>query len=243
MRRRLRFSVRSCLLLTTILALLLGWIAHEQRMSALETESIRHLLNSRKAVFDVSFRTPWPALPSDPNLKASAWRRTLGALRGKRVAALECQFDERWTEDLRFLGAFSRLQRLTLAGKFPNEKLKSIDAAKDLEELRLRMPVYDLQALSRLTKLKWLDLSVTGCADLEPLANLTQLTVLDISGTRVKDLRVLAKMSNLKELNISDTDVHDLSPLSQLRRLTVLHASGTQIDNVTCLAGSDSLES
>lgn len=80
-----------------------------------------------------------------------------------------------------------------------------------------------------------LDLTGTGLTDLEPLSRMRKLTWLNVAGLPLSDLKGLRNATQLQYLNISGTQVRNLEPLRFCEKLRVLHAAGSQIYNAAQL--------
>ena len=92
--------------------------------------------------------------------------------------------------------------------------------------------ITSLQPVTRLSRLKELDISDTRVSDLQPLIKMKRLTVLRFPKNPVADLTPLSAMSNLKEIDLSNTPVEDLEPIQNLTGLEVLKFSGTPVKNL-----------
>jgi len=127
--------------------------------------------------------------------------------------------------------------------------------------------IVSIEPVSKLTKIKRLDISNTSVDDLMPARNLsnlehlnasgtlisqldairylTKLQHLDISKTRVADVAPLANFTSLIRVNLSKTAVSDLDPLKGLQNLKGLDISGTQVrtlNSITTLTSLDRLD-
>lgn len=109
----------------------------------------------------------------------------------------------------------------------------------EITELNLTgTPVYNLQALAKLTGLERLYLGNTPVADLTPLEGLTQLQVLYLNHTQILDISPLAKLTQLRILNLGYTHVNDLKPLANLKNLYSLVIETTDVETIAPLAGT-----
>jgi internalin A len=114
---------------------------------------------------------------------------------------------------------------------------------KDLHELFIGPgTVDDLSAITSLTKLESLRLSLNPIRDLTPLAAMTKLDRLDLAHTEVRDLKPLSGLKNLTELLLDDTPVDDVSPLASLEKLQVLVLKNTRIKDVRPLRALKALK-
>jgi hypothetical protein len=101
----------------------------------------------------------------------------------------------------------------------------------------------DIAALSSLSALVTLDLSLTQITDAGPLSALTGLTSLNLSGTQIADFGPLSALTGLTLLNLSVTRIADFGPLSALTGLTSLNLSYTGITDAGPLSGLTGLTS
>lgn len=115
-----------------------------------------------------------------------------------------------------------------------------------------------LDPLTKLTRLKELNISNTQINSLIPLRNLTKLEILQFSNTPIASLEPLKYALNLKEiigdntfiselgplenfkklekLDFHKTSVHDLSPIEELVNMKDLKISNTHIQNLSSLS-------
>jgi internalin A len=85
---------------------------------------------------------------------------------------------------------------------------------------------------------------VSPFKNIEPLSSLTNLTYLDLSGSYVSNIEPIKNLRNLQHLDISyDTNVTDFEPLKGLINLATLDVSETLISNIEPLKGLNNLES
>jgi len=94
----------------------------------------------------------------------------------------------------------------------------------------------DLNAISKLSNLRKLNISGTQIRDLGPVRNLTRLEVLDCSNSLVQDISPLQYAINLKELYASQTRIRDLAVFKGLRELTRVDLSYTPLQRFDGLA-------
>ncbi|MEQ9442107.1 MAG: leucine-rich repeat domain-containing protein [Cyclobacteriaceae bacterium] len=89
--------------------------------------------------------------------------------------------------------------------------------------------IYDLEPLSKLVDLRYLDISNTRVDDLYPLRNLTKLEVLTCSQTEIADLGPLKYATSLREIICENTMINDLSVLANFTKLEKLYCSNTPV--------------
>ncbi len=103
-------------------------------------------------------------------------------------------------------------------------------------------PVYDLMPARNLSNLEYLNCSNTFIDQLDAIRYLTKLQHLDFSNTRVADVTTLANFTNLIRLNLSKTIVSDIAPLKGLQNLKDLDFSKTQAWSLNSIATLTSLD-
>ena len=180
--------------------------------------------------------------------------------------------------DLSPLRNLTNLRELYLDGVRNLTNLSPLESLTNLEVLDLgytgydamknRTDYMDLSFLSRLTKLKKLDLAsckvgtletfssltaleeldLSGCpvSDLNPLSGLSQLRVLSFysneEGRKVQNLSPLANLTQLEELTFSSLSSPDLTPLEGLTQMKKLSIVGSTLTDLTPLAGMTQME-
>lgn len=103
--------------------------------------------------------------------------------------------------------------------------VSSIDSL-DLDEGEFFL---DINPVSNLRKLKYLDISETSVFSLEPARVLADLQYLDASGTIVNDIQSLRYCQNLTHLNLASTHIDDIAVLRNFPKLTYLNLSSTYV--------------
>ena len=101
--------------------------------------------------------------------------------------------------------------------------------------------VSDVSALSALTALESLNLYGTQVSDVSALSALTALESLYLDGTQVSDVSALSALTHLKSLSLNRTQVSDVSALSALTALERLYLNGTQVSDVSALSALTAL--
>jgi Leucine-rich repeat (LRR) protein len=112
----------------------------------------------------------------------------------------------------------------------PLSKLKKLRVV-DLSGL----PAVDLSALSKLRCIEFLQLSGTFVMDLSPLRRLSGLRWLGLSNCPASDFSVLRGHKNLRGLDLNLTRIRDLQPLKNLSLLEVLSLAGTDVTDFSPL--------
>lgn len=96
--------------------------------------------------------------------------------------------------------------------------------------------IADLDPLSRLTKLKDVNVSNTQVIDLLPLRNLSNLEMLNCSNTMIRSLEALKYAINLNELYCQNTQIPNLDPLRNLTKLDKLYFFNTAVSSLEPIA-------
>ncbi|MEP4532999.1 MAG: hypothetical protein ABJ004_07930 [Cyclobacteriaceae bacterium] len=100
----------------------------------------------------------------------------------------------------------------------------------------------DINPVSNLRNLKYLDISGTSVFSLEPARVLADLQYLDASGTIINDIQSLRYCQNLTHLNLSSTHIDDISTLRNFPKLTYLDLSSTYVTDFSTLLSLKNLE-
>ena len=243
--RRFRFSIRTLLILTTVLACILGWIGKEWRQSRYERQVGDEILKNESAyvrflgIFD-SWEQHYESWSQSGRPANQAWWRDLARWTlGERIFTIHLG-DER--VNLQPLSDLTNLRQLTLVNT-PVKDLAPLTNLTSLSRLILTdTSVSDLTSLASLTKLKELNLQGSQVDSLTPLAGLTNLEELYIDATSDGDLIPLANLQNLKWLRIESTSETDLTPLAGIKDLEYLHLTTPSIGDLAPLSGLDTLE-
>ena len=210
-RRLFQFRLRTLLILTTIIAVLLGWWSHKARQ---QREAVAAL--NKAALICYDFEKKWGEQSQVPFWPA--WLvDALGVDYFANVEAIGV-FDKQITDDwLSHLKGVPLLQRLVLNNtQISDAGLEHLNGMTALQVLDLRNTQATdagLKHLEGLTALQWLWLDNTQVTDagLEHLKNLTTLQVLDLRNTQVTDagLEHLKGLTTLQRLHLNNTQVTD----------------------------------
>lgn len=202
-----QYRLRSLLILTTIVAIALGWWSHKARQQQAAVAALRKA--GAEIQYDPSF--PWISENDKGGTKQPpSWPNWLLDVVGEdyfaRVHRIDCRNTQITDTDLQHIQGLTALQRLNLVGTAVTDS--------------------GLQHLAGLTQLRELWLDNTGVTDagLEYLTALTSLRVLHLDETRVGNRagQLTSRLSNLEELWIESSDISDfrLSGLPQLSNLS-----------------------
>ena len=100
---------------------------------------------------------------------------------------------------------------------------------QDSLSIRNRKDLADLNPVSMLRNLRYLDCSHSNISDLGPLEDLANILSLNLSHTPVRDLSRISGMKKLKYLDIGNSPVRDIYPIKDLRGLSVFIVENTAV--------------
>jgi Leucine Rich repeat len=253
-RRWLRFSLRTLLVVMTVLCVWLGFKVNAARR---QKEAVEAIIKAGGTVTFgyqcVPVRGNPDALALDPNAlpNAPAWLRTcLGddffrtadevILNGRAISdedlAQTMNLPGIWylfLTDVKVVRVDSDNQRL-----IQDADLVGLGQLGELRRLALGkadINGFGLASLVNLKHLKSLNVVNTHVDDsgMEYIGRIVPLADLNVGGTRISDsgLKQLRSLTNLKALNLDDTDISDagLEYLKVLTNLTNLDLSGTRV--------------
>ena len=103
--------------------------------------------------------------------------------------------------------------------------------------------IINVEPISELSDLAWLDISGTSVDDISPLRNANKLKTLKANSTLIEDLSALKYCLTLEELEVANTTLDDLSVLANLPNLQKINLSGTQVSRVNGLKNCPNLTS
>lgn len=190
-RRRLQFSLRTLLILTTAVAVGSGWLGRKIERKRKEREAIAGIAEAGGSVW-YDYQQGPAAEPAGP-----AWLRgVLGDNFFSEVVKARLVGNSIGDAGLANVKGLPQLRALELSGAYVNEV--GLANLKDLTELELldlsttNVSNAELANIKDLTRLQSLDLSSTNVTDagLLNLTGLTQLRVLKLSYTKVTDAGV-----------------------------------------------------
>ena len=121
-------------------------------------------------------------------------------------------------------------------------KLKQV-TQKQRVDLSGIFGIIDVEPVSELSDLVWLDISGTSVEDISPLRNANKLKTLRANSTLIEDLSSLKYCLTLEELEVANTTLDDLSVLANLPNLQKINLSGTQVSRVNGLKNCPNLVS
>lgn len=138
------------------------------------------------------------------------------------------------------------LKRLTLSGTLGAKwSIKNIEPISSLEKLEYldisRNRISDLTPISELVNLEALFLSGNDISDFSPLSNLTNLKELHFSSNQIEKIDCISNFSNLKVLRFASNKVKDLTPLSNLSMLERVVFAGNMVEDLSPLSDLEHL--
>jgi Leucine-rich repeat (LRR) protein len=101
--------------------------------------------------------------------------------------------------------------------------------------------INDLEPLSRLTKLKEVNIANTQTNNLAPLRNLSNLEILNCSGTEANSLEPIKYAINLRELYCQNTQINNLEAVRNFNKLDKLYFFNTPISSLEPISGLTAL--
>jgi hypothetical protein len=187
--RSLRFSLRTLLIVVTVLAVPLGWVGWR-------LEQVRRERATITWVEETGGRVQF-----DPNREKGWWEESTDKWFGERVRSVI--LNNKQVSDLSPLAESKSLRFLRLDDTQVSD-LSPLAELKSLTELRLDYTqVSDLSPLAELESLVSLSFRNTQVSDLSPLAELKNLKGLSFSHTKVSDLSPLAELKSLRSINLT----------------------------------------
>ena len=151
----------------------------------------------------------------------------------------------RWVEDTiitslspiyETLQQIAKITEVNVAG---DENIEDLNPLSELSELRFLncsdTKVSDINPIRNLNKIKELNISGTEISDISNLKYANVVQVFKADNTRISDISVVSFFKDLNNLSLANTSVNDINPLAVCTNLTTLNLSGTQITNLAPL--------
>jgi Leucine Rich repeat len=242
-RRRLRFSVRTLLVLVLILGAALGWVADKLRRARRQHEASVAVVSRHGTVdYGKAFRLEsWGKLPLGPPPRHVWLREHLGDDLFETVTHVAFFRQPEVTDlDMAVLDAFPDLEEFHVSKAPVTDKgIAHLAGMKKLRRVTIsEAPITDssLLAIGRLPHLDQLDLNGTRITDagLVALDAMPHLLTLDLQWTRITDAGLvhLAGLKELRFLQLGCTEITDVG-LDDLRGLKSLKYLGIAATRVT----------
>ena len=142
----------------------------------------------------------------------------------------ELKLDNNQLKSIDVLGKVENLKKVDLTRNNHFDDIDFLAIQKDLQVLMLATTkVSDITFVENLSKLKFLDISITLVRDFKPLGKITQqLEGLHLSNLQISDLSFLKNFTNLKQLVLRANLFGDITPLTCLNDLEFLDLSQNQ---------------
>lgn len=136
----------------------------------------------------------------------------------KELTQLNLDYND--IEDFSYLKDKTKMRDLSL-WETGMTSLDFMSEMTELENLQIgRDPIGgDISVLSRMTKLKWINLCSLGIADISPLKDLKELEWVGLTGNFINDISGMAGWTKVSMLDLSANFVTDISVLSNMKEL------------------------
>jgi internalin A len=161
----------------------------------------------------------------------------------KQITKIRIHSSDFTNEDLKDLRYFTELKLLEIFS-FNLTDLQHIPSLEKLESLCIRSDsvTIDLKPLTKLVRLKKLDLEGLYFEDLAPLSTLKKLKRLKLSCCKISDLTFLRDLTSITELRLEANSISDISPLANLKKLKELYFTDNHITDLNPLKSLTSLK-
>jgi Leucine-rich repeat (LRR) protein len=163
----------------------------------------------------------------------------------KIVSIYTNQFNEKqamldWWNSLSYEWKSIFTQKFSLGDSVQLNDIRKVTGMDSLDISGNRY-IRNIDPVSELHDLRYLNISHTAISDVTPLRNLTELADVDISKTAIRDLSPLRYAVNLSRLNMSNTSVDSIQIIQRFPNLKVLEMKGSTSRDFSILNGLDSL--
>lgn len=151
----------------------------------------------------------------------------------------------RWVEDTvitslspvyETLQQIAKTTEINVAG---DKNIEDLNPLSELSELRFLdcadTKVSDINPIRNLNKIKELNISETDVADISNLKYANVVQVFKADNTPISDISVVSFFKDLNNLSLANTNVKDINPIAACTNLTTLNLSGTQITDLAPL--------
>lgn len=122
--------------------------------------------------------------------------------------------------------------------------LSPLSELTQLQELILKQDgINDITALSTLTNLTLLDLSVNReITDISSVKDMKKLKRMNVSYNKITSVDAIAELENLEYVDISQNQIASLPDMSKLKKVYFLDASHNKLTDVSAIAGMTELQ-
>jgi internalin A len=237
LRRVLRFSLRTLFVLTTLIAVWLGFLSKRAREQQLAVDRIAELGGS--VGYDFQYGRDGARIKDATPVGWMWLRKMVGDHYFQRVVRVHLEERAVTDADLKLIGKLRHTTTLDLNDtSISDDGLAMLSGLSRLRRLglaRTRVSDAGLRHVEGLRDLEMLILEDTGVGDdgVRALTQLQQLEILALSGTRVTSdgISSLSGLSNLQELMLNNTAVDDaaIPLLVKFGKLQQLHLNGAHL--------------
>ena len=141
-----------------------------------------------------------------------------------------------------FLQQLYQIERL-FAVDFHFDDINPLSSLNNLKFLDLGLNfIDDIEPLRQLKKLRELIVSTHSLTKFDIIRNFSDLEILDISNGKIEDLNFLNFLINLKQLDVSSAEVSTFTIPITLKNLEFINLSSNEIDDLDGLVGLTSLK-
>ena len=151
----------------------------------------------------------------------------------------------RWVEDTiitslsPIYGTLQQIAKTTEVNVAGDKNIEDLNPLSELSELRFLncsdTKVSDINPIRNLNKIKELNISKTDIADISNLKYANVVQVFKADDTQISDISVVSFFKDLNNLSLANTNVSDINPIAVCTNLTTLNLSGTQITDLAPL--------
>lgn len=126
----------------------------------------------------------------------------------------------------------------------PINSLEGIQYCKNLNTLKITSngEINDLNPLSELINLNYLEIQSNKITDITPLGNLKNLQQLYLQWNQITDITPISNLNNLKRLELEHNKITDIPNLENMKSLTMLNLNNNTLNDLTPITTAPYLE-